>query len=284
VRRALVLGAGGHAANAWELGVITGLAAAGVDVRNADLFVGTSAGSRVAVQITSVRPLEELFQRQADPGLQTQESAPAVDFGQWRAAFVRAKEGPTGINDILKRLGSLSPMLPAVPESERRNEIASGLPVHTWPEQNVQVVAVDAESGERRTFDRTSGVDLIDALAASSAIPGLRPLVTIEGHRYMDGGVYSIDNADLATGYDRVLILTLRARVPPTSVVSLEAALEALRGKSAQVEVIFPDEATEAAIASVGGNLLDPSVREGAARAGREQGRRAANLLGSLWR
>jgi NTE family protein len=262
--------------------VITGLADAGLDVRDADLFVGTSAGSRVAVQITSGLSLEELFQRQADPSRQTQESMPAVHFGQWRAAFMRAKEGTVDISETLKRLGSLTPMA-AVSVSERRKEIMSGLPVLTWPERRVLVVAVDADSGERRAFDRTSGVDLIDALAASSAVPGLRPLVAIEGRRYMDGGVYSIDNADLAAGYDRVLILTLRARVPPICVVSFEAALETLRSDGTRVEVIFPDEAAEAAFAAVGGNVLDPSVREGAARAGREQGRRAADLLQSLW-
>jgi hypothetical protein len=61
-RRALVLGAGGPAASAWETGVIAGLAEAGVDVRKADLIIGTSAGSRVAARITSGLTLEELFQ------------------------------------------------------------------------------------------------------------------------------------------------------------------------------------------------------------------------------
>lgn len=284
VRRALVLGAGGHAANAWELGVIVGLADAGIDVRNADLFVGTSAGSSVAVQITSGLALEELFQTQVDPKLQTKEPVPAVDFRQWRASYVHAKEGARGTIDILKRLGSLGLAMPSASESERRNMIASRLPVRTWPRQKVLVVAVDADSGDRRAFDQASGVDLIDAVTASSAVPGIWPLVTIEGHRYMDGGVYSIDNADLAAGYDQVLILTLRARVPPICVVSLETAIETLRDGGARVEVVFPDDTTEATFASVGGNVLDPSVREGAARAGREQGHGAAVLAGPLWR
>ena len=79
-QRALVLGAGGHAATAWELGVITGMADVGVDVRDADLIVGTSAGARVGVQVRSHLTLEELFQRQVDPHLQTKEPAPPVDF------------------------------------------------------------------------------------------------------------------------------------------------------------------------------------------------------------
>ncbi len=283
IRRALVLGAGGHAANAWELGVIAGLAGAGVDVRNADLFVGTSAGAHVAMQIASGFSLEELFQRQVDPDLQTKEAAPPVDFKLWRASFARAREGAAGIVDTLQRLGSLGLATSSVSEAERRTVIVSRLPVRTWPDQSVWVAAVDADTGERRAFDRASGVELIDALAASSAVPGLWPLVTVEGHRYMDGGVYSIDNADLAAGYDRVLVLTLRARVPPICVVTLEVALATLRDGGAQVEVILPDEASEAAFASVGGNVLDPAVRAPAARAGREQGRSAAAIVASLW-
>jgi hypothetical protein len=111
------------------------------------------------------------------------------------------------------------------------------------------------------------------------------PIITIEGHRYMDGGCYSIDHADLAGGFDRVLILSLKAGVPPSCVVSLDAALETLRRNGAQVVVVRPDEATEAAFAAASGNLLAPSVREGAACASREQGRRIANLsVTSLWR
>ncbi len=98
--------------------------------------------------------------------------------------------------------------------------------------------------------------------------------MTIGDRRYMDGGLYSIDNADLAAGCGRVLILSLPARVPPLCVVSLASAIDVLTRSGAQVDVVHPDETSNAAFASVGGNLLDPSVREAAARAGREQGRR----------
>ncbi len=79
-------------------------------------------------------------------------------------------------------------------------------------------------------------------------------------------------DADLAAGCDSVLVLTLPTRVPPICVESLDGALETLRRSNANVEVA-PDESSAAAFASVGSNLLDPSVREKAARAGREQGR-----------
>lgn len=284
-RRALVLGAGGHAAIAWELGVLTGMADVGVDVRDADVIVGTSAGAGVGVQIASDLTLEELFQQQVDPRLQTKESAPPVDFTRWRADFVRTKEGPGDALAVLKRFGTLARQMSADAQDARRNMIAARLPSHTWPECRLLVVAVDVESGERRAFDRSSGVDLIDAVAASGAVPGIWPAVALGGRRYMDGGVYSIDNADLAVECDRVLILTLPARVPPLCVVSLDAAVDTLKRGGARVTIVHPDEGSQMAFASVGGNLLDPSVREPAARAGREQGRREAALhVNSLWR
>jgi NTE family protein len=281
-RRALVLGAGGHAATAWELGVIAGMADAGVDVRDADVdvIVGTSAGARVGVLIAGGLTLEDLFQRQVDPHLQTKESAPSLDFTKWRADFMRVKEGPGDAVAVLKRFGALALQTPLDLEEARRSMIAAALPSHTWPERRLLIVALDVETGERRAFDRTSGVDLVDAVAASGAVPGIWPAVALRGRRYMDGGVYSIDNADLAAGCDHVLILTLPSRVPPLCVESLNAAVDKLRRGGAHVDVIHPDEASQTAFASVGGNLLDPSVREPAARAGREQGRRtAAELL-----
>ena len=273
-QRALVLGAGGHAATAWELGIIAGMADAGSKIRDADLIIGTSAGSRVGAQITSDLKLEELFQRQVDPSLQSNEPAPPVDFTRWRADFVRAREGSTDAVATLQRFGRLALQVSSDLQVMRRNLIAAALPSHTWPEHRLLIVAVDVETGERRTFDRSSGVDRIDAVAASGAVPGIWPPVIIEGRRYMDGGVYSIDNADLAVGCDHVLILTLPARVPPLCVASLDAAVDALRRSGAEVDIVHPDERSQAAFASVGGNLLDPSVREAAARAGREQGRR----------
>jgi len=276
-KKALILGAGGHAATAWEIGFIAGMADAGVDVRDADLIVGTSAGARVGVQVRSHLTLEELFQRQVDPHLQTKEPPPPVDFTQWRADFMRAKEGLGDAISVLKRFGALALRPPVGSQDTRRSMIATALPMQIWPER-LLIVAVDVESGERRAFDHSSGVDLIDAVAASGAVPGIWPAVELRGRKYMDGGLYSIDNADLAVGCEHVLILTLPARVPPLCIATLDAAVSTLRRRGARVDVVHPDEASQAAFASVGGNLLDPSVREAAARAGREQGRHRATV------
>jgi NTE family protein len=280
--RALVLGAGGYAAISWETGFLAGMAGSGIDPRDADLFVGTSAGAIVAAQITSGVSLDDLFRRQlAAPG-KTESSAPKFDFNRWREDFGRARYGAGTPTEILRRIGSLALAVPAGTPSDRP-EIASLLPKHVWPEQRLLAVAVDARTGERCVFDRTSGIDFVDAVTASGAVAGIVRPVTFKGHDYMDGGFYSTANADLALGCDSVLILTLRARVPPLSLMPLEPAVEKLRASHARVEVVYPDEVTEAAFASVGGNLLDPLVSEPGARAGREQGRRVVTERSSLF-
>ena len=152
--------------------------------------------------------------------------------------------------------------------------IAGRLPDHSWPDRALAVVAVDAHSGEPRVFDRASGVDLIDAVAASCAVPGIWPPVTIGGRRYIDGGVRSTVNADLAAGYGRVLILV------PMADPALDAQVAAL-AEAAEVEVISADEET---VAAFGVNPLDPAVRPGAARAGYAQGERDAARIAPWWK
>jgi NTE family protein len=283
--RALVLGAGGHAASAWEIGVIAGLADAGVDVRKAEVIVGTSAGSRVALRLASAQSLDELYaeQLEPDPATAAAEEVPgSVDVGQWRGACARAREGATGTADTLRRLGQLMAP-PSANWAERRAKLESALPLHEWPERAITIAAVDAGTGERRGFDRASGVDLVDAVGASCAVPGLSPLAPIAGHLYMDGGTYSIDNVDLALGFDRVLVLSLRAREPPICVVSLDEGVARVRAAGGRVDVILPDKDSEAAFQAVGNDVLDPAVRAGAAKAGRQQGRGAASVIAAIW-
>lgn len=280
--RALVLGGGGVAGIAWETGLLVGLAEAGIDVRNADLFVGTSAGATVAAQITSGLTLDELFQRLVDPALQTHELALQPDFQKMLADFRHAfQEGGTAA-EILQRIGALALAAPTASEAQRREVIVSRLPVHSWPQSRVEIVVVDAFSGERTIFTRDSGVELVDAVMASGALPYAWPPVTINQRRYIDGGCYSIANLDLAAGFDKILVL--QPALPPMPLIeSLDEQRERLQHQGAQIEVIMPDKAMKAALASVGGNALDPSLRGIAANLGREQGRREAERVATLW-
>jgi len=275
--RALVLGGGGVAGIAWMTGLLAGLADAGQDVTEADVVIGTSAGSTVAAHLGSGLALAELFERQVDPALQSAEIFASVDLATVGAEIAEYLSGASSPEEALRRLGTYALEAATVPESDRRAVIESRLPVPVWPERPMRLTAVDVLTGELRLFDRSSGVSVIDAVAASCAVPGVWPPVTIDGRRYMDGGVRSGDNADLAAGSaDIVIISPLGFDSPLPSPLPLRAVVGRLRDGGAEVTVIQPDLASAAAI---GINPLDPATRLPAANAGRAQGR--AGLAGA---
>jgi NTE family protein len=156
--------------------------------------------------------------------------------------------------------------------------VAARLPVKTWPDRVVLLPAVDARSGERTVFTRDSGVALIDAVAASCAVPGVWPPVTINGRRYVDGGVRSATNADLAAGCDPVLVITPSLRDAPQPWGDLNEEIELLR--PAAVRVVYGDPAS---LAAFGSNPLSPATRAPSAAAGRRVGRREASSLATFW-
>jgi len=282
VTRALVLGGGGVAGIAWEVGLLVGLVEAGIDVRVADYFLGTSAGSAVVAQITSGLTMDELLRRQVDPDLQAKELPARADFQRMIADFNECHQKGGSSAEILQRIGSLALSAPTVAEAMRKDVIVSRLSTNIWPKSRMGVVAVDAFSGQRVVFNRDSGVGMVDAVAASCALPCVWPPVTIAGHRFIDGGTYSMANADLAVGFDRVLVC--QPDVPPFPVVkSLSEEIEQLRFNGAQVEVISPNDAMKMALAATGGNALDPSLIAVAAKIGREQAGREVVRITGLW-
>ena len=163
-------------------------------------------------------------------------------------------------------------------QAVREPVIASRLPSAAWPERNLVVTAVDAHSGAPRTFSRNDGVDLVRAVSASSAVPGLWPPVEIGGRWYLDGGVRSATNADLAAGYERVVVLApvspLLPRLPRP-----EAELAALPEGTRHALVVPSPEAR----AVFGRASADPARRAAAARAGRTQAVEAAVRVARVW-
>jgi NTE family protein len=279
--RALVLGGGGVAGVAWELGILMGLYDTGVDVRGADIIIGTSAGSVVGAQITSGTDLESLFNSQLTPVEQTKERKVAFDPVQMMEAFSQAVAGAgPDPKAIRARIGAYALTVSTIPEAERRAIVETRLPVHIWPQQRLLIVAVNTETGEEYIMDRTSGVSLVDAVAASCAVPGIWPPVTIAGHRYMDGGVRSATNADLASGYDRILILNSLGANANFLGAGIDSEVAALEREGSQVLVIEPDSASTTAI---GLNPLDPETRQPSALAGRTQGSELTTLVAALW-
>jgi NTE family protein len=293
--RALVLGGGGSAGNAWEIGVIAGLLDAGLDVTEADLIIGTSAGSTAAAQITSASPAELLAailaaapRQRTDPVRSDGERvpiAPVADHMERTSRIIAAAEDAA---DMRRRMGAAALEMDAASDgsgqSRWRATVAARLPSQRWPQRTMLITAVDARTGEPVVFDRHSGVDLADAVAASTAIGFGVPPHSIGDGRYIDGGYRRNENADLAAGYGRVLVLSPfggTSRHPPEWGMHLAAQVDELRARGSNVETIFPDRNS---LNAFGINMMDLSTRPPAARAGYDQGRALAGPLTEFWR
>lgn len=285
-RRALVLGGGGSSGNAWLLGVVAGLAAAGPDVTTADLIVGTSAGSTAAAMITSATPAE-LYDATisavvpATPPVNRISGAVSDQLSRTQ----RIIDSSDGISEMRRRMGAAAIELDnaegGVGSARWRGVVERRLPSQEWPEQRILLTAVDAHTGEPVAFDRDSGVDLADAVAASCAGG---PAYRIGDRQYIDGGYRAnADNADLAAGCGRVLVLSPfggATRVPLNWHVDLASQIDELRRQGSRVETIFPEGE---GLKAFGGNAMDLSARPPAARAGYAQGQRAAQGLTDFW-
>ncbi|MGY1810108.1 patatin-like phospholipase family protein [Blastococcus sp. SYSU D00669] len=290
--RALVLGGGGSTGNAWLIGVIAGLFEAGVDVTRADLVIGTSAGATAAAQITGAPPPDLLAAALA--------AAPPPPTGPTGSGGGR---GPVGsVADHLERMGRVIAAAGDAADMRRRMgavaleraaasggsgterwraTVAARLPAQRWPDRAVLVTVVDAHTGEPVALDRHSGVDLVDAVAASTAGG---PAYAIGDRWYIDGGYRSVENADLAAGYARVLVLSPlggRSHHPREWGTHLAAQVGELRARGSRVETVVPDGDSRQLF---GADAMDPSLRPYAARAGHDQGRALADRLAEFWR
>src|ERR1700730_15008945 len=213
---ALVLGGGGAAGNAWMIGIIAGLAEAGLDMTEAaDLVIGTSSGATAAAQVRSGIPPAELLASVLSPPVQpvgqNRERPPSLPmatvFERMRAIGAAA----TSAADLQRAMGAFgleSDSILGPGAEQRRAIVAARLPRREWPGRPMTVGRINGHTGELAAFDRDSGVELVDAVTASTALPGLVPTVSMNGARYIDGGVRSPDNADLASGYANVVVLS----------------------------------------------------------------------------
>jgi NTE family protein len=274
---ALVLGGGGVAGIAWELGVLDALAIAGVDLTTADRIIGTSAGAAVGAQLRTGESLESLCARQLVPASQSAELQVESSLDSLIEQFAACFDGAPDEVEVRRRLGAVALGAPTVEEGARLAVIESRLSSHEWSDRELLVSAVDAFTGEFKVFDRNSGVALVSAVAASCAVPGIWPPVTIGDSRFIDGGVRSGSNADLADGCEIVVIVApFAGGFGPT----VEAEAETLRERGAIVEVIAADEGSTAAF---GTNVLDPATRAPSLREGRRQGALEVDRIARMW-
>ena len=284
--RALVLGGGGPVGIAWETGLIAGLAENGVDLGAADHILGTSAGAFVGSQIAMGRSAVKM----ADAMLAEAERprpvpTPAPGGPDVLALIGRAREAAARGDPAAARreIGAFALAAQTIDEQSfirGFGRALSELQADVWPERGYACVAVDAESGALVVWGAEQKVGLARAVASSCSVPGVFPPITIGGRRYIDGGVRSATNADLAVGHDLVVVVAVRTGLAELS-GSLEAELKTLRDDGAAVELVGPDRRSLEALSV---NLLDPAGRPAAARAGLGQGRALAARLSGLWR
>lgn len=269
-----MLAGGGLAGIAWETGILRGIEDESAETAHAllasDVMVGTSAGSAVAAQLGSGLSLDELYRRQIAGVSKEMDAGVAID--DITELFLNAlSDSDATTAQKLQRIGAVARSTDTVSEEVRREVIAQRLPSHEWPDRDLRISAIDIGTGELVAFDRASGVELVDAVAASCAVPGAWPPVTIGEHRYMDGGVGSTMNLKLVGDCDTVVVLVPSGRGAPSS-FGPDPAIEvdSFAGRSLGV---FADKES---LKAFGPNPLDPACREPSARAGRDQGRRVA--------
>lgn len=292
LRRALVLGGGGSTGNAWLIGVVAGLDAGGLDVTGAELTIGTSAGATAAAQLAGARPGELYDAALAPLPARPRPQATSGDRSHARTAvhdhldrMHRLIDASHDAAELRRRVGAAALELPGSNDPARQSQwratVAARLPEPGWPDRAVLLTAIDADTGEPVAFDRRSGVGLVDAVAASCS-SGFA--YAIGEHRYLDGGFRSnAENADLAAGHDRVLVLSPfggRSLTPIEWGTHLSTQLDELRARGSLVETIFPGRDAEHLF---GADAMDLSLRPAAARAGYDQGVALAARLRPFW-
>ncbi|GII22017.1 patatin-like phospholipase family protein [Planosporangium mesophilum] len=259
---ALVLGGGGITGIAWEVGVLQGLRRGGVDLTTADLVVGTSAGSIVGTMVASGVDLDAAVKIQRE---EQEQKSSRIDIKFAMRAFAILRDPSLDPLEARARVGALALSVDLGDPDRQVKWFAARMPQQEWPERRLVITGVDAETGEFVTWDRDSGAPLVRAVAASCAVPCVFPPVEINGRRYIDGGVRSGTNADLAAGCDKIVVIAPMADSPIGAPLT---ELDALR-ETAKVVVVKPDAG---ALRAIGPNVLDASRRVAALEAGLAQG------------
>ncbi|MFI6876724.1 patatin-like phospholipase family protein [Streptomyces sp. NPDC050400] len=269
---ALVLGGGGPVGGAWLVGVLAGLADAGLDLDRADVVVGASAGAIFGARLAAGESPRALYERQLAED-------DRVELGVTLSQTVRFLWAALGSRDpdrSVRRLGRAALRARTVPEAEALDTVRTLLRgVREWPERPLRIAAVDAATGETALFDREAGVGLVEAVAASCAVPLVWPPATLAGRRWMDGGSRETTPLDAARGHRRVLAVSpLPSAVGPHRSAHRQA--DALRAGGAAVALLTPDRTARRAM---GRDMTANHRRPAAARAGHAQATAAADAI-----
>jgi NTE family protein len=286
--RALVLGGGGPVGIAWESGLISGFAQSGVNLAAADFVMGTSAGSFVGARLAlgaDPAALHEPILKEAQAERTREGGGPAADLGRLVALMAEARAGKRNPAEVRAEIGTLALETRTMDEDAFLASFGrSFASQEAWPARDFACTAVDAHDGGFKLWRAGMGAPLVRAVASSCSVPGVYPPVTIGERRYIDGGMRSSTNADLAAGYNIVVVVAVRlgadTEIGRLTQAQLEAEVDSLQEGGATVVVIGPDDDS---LPALGANLMDFTRRPDAARAGLRQGQAQAPVRKGIW-
>lgn len=287
--RALVLGGGGPVGVAWESGLAVGLAGEGVALGEADLIVGTSAGSITGSRLALQMDLPDLVSTVSQP--LAVEAGATEGMGELMSAWAEAVARARTPEALRVELGKLALAAQTVDEGTFVGaEVFAQLEGREWP-ASFRCTAIDTDTGALLVWDQSAGVPLPRGVASSCSVPGVFPPVTIGAGRYMDGGMRTPLNADLAVGHDAVIVVSCLPLALPEGISDpmfdnisrqIEAELATVRDGGAALEVIVPSQEF-LDISDWGASLMDPGRAPGAYQAGIRQAAAEAARLRAVW-
>lgn len=283
--RALVLGGGGPVGIAWETGLVAGLAEAGADVSGADWILGTSAGSVVGALLATGRTPAALLDAEFANAARAKEaqgpgSGQAPDLTPLMSVFARRPPQGEMPLELMLELGRISLGGQTVSEEVFLAGFGPLAEEQPWPERYA-CTAIDTATGEFVVWSSETAAPLGRGVASSCSVPAIFPAITIEGRRYMDGGMRSGTNADLARDHGKVVIVAVMPPAfAPMMLPRLEAEMAVIRNHGGEALLLVPDAACGEAF---GPNLMDSANREAIARAGFAQGQAEAARVRAFW-
>jgi NTE family protein len=278
-RIGLILGGGGVVGVAWELGVLAAITTdAGWNPARATVIAGTSAGSMAGAITALGRDLPAIAARRT-AGV----TMPDASAGPGRPAATSAvspelldlmRPGTATAAERARAVGRMARAAqPVMDGAAYRAFIGSSLPAE-WPAGDLRLTTIDCETGETVLLDSGSGMDLIDAVAASCAVPAYFPTVQYKGRHFTDGprGPYI---AALAAELGLQAIVFVGLRLPFMAGADEHAELDALAAGGMPVARVTDGPA----FAAAGVDLMDPAASAVGTLIGLADGRNAAGAV-----
>jgi NTE family protein len=282
--RAISFGGGGVFFVAWQLAYLKAIVEARVNLGGARRVVGTSAGSITAVAFTSKRVArlhDELALISKVPALVSALAPVASLNPSQERALAQFRQATHASPELIRQIGFAALAASTPSEAAMRRNVGLVVRARRWPSHKLVITAVDCYTGERIVIRQEHGVPPADAIAASSAVPGLFPPQRIGDRRCMDGGVSGTGvHLDLVAGARRVLVLKLNVETDTSGMTGTPADIEAENRalvESGSAVLVRSPETVDLEL------LMSPQSVAAGLHMGREQGKADADMVSAFW-